>query len=246
MRIVHSRVERRLAPDESHTALIAATAIFLVNLFLAISFVWMGVHAVATLTNSTVHTPQAKRSAGSFDPANTLRLIVKSDGAVHVDDRTVPDSSIESVVKDRNPQQVILQVDRRVSYQRVKAVMDVLAAAGVKSVTYAVTDEATPEPNRPAATPPPAPPGTPERTGAVRRCPRRFKKQTLSSRACRGISNARGRRWSGAARVAPTISAPRKSEALRSTSLRVTAFLILPPRRATPAAADPWFPGENR
>jgi biopolymer transport protein ExbD len=72
-----------------------------------------------------------------------LRVLVKGDGAISVDDHSISDVDLDRVVKERAPERVLLAAERDVKYPRLKALMIRLGQDGVGKVTFSVVDDRT-------------------------------------------------------------------------------------------------------
>jgi biopolymer transport protein ExbD len=135
--------------------LILAVAIFVVTLSIIIRCIVPIGGIVALQANSQVHLPVAKSNPSPPDPATTLRMLVKADGTVFVDNQPVPDAAIDRLLNERAPEKVLLRADRRLHYNRLKSLMVKIGDHGAK-MAFSVVENA----DLPELPPAPATPAT--------------------------------------------------------------------------------------
>ena len=149
MNLSEFKITRAVARTESHIPLISAVVIISLNLFLTVRFL-MGTLATLYLQQSKrVRLPVAS-DARPIAPQNTLKVVIKADEVAYVNDQPRSDAVLLDEIRQRQPDRVLLSVDRRVRYPRLKSLMLKLGAAGVGKVTFKVVDDSELPRNEPS------------------------------------------------------------------------------------------------
>jgi len=105
----------------------------LVDVCLVLLIIFM---VVTPLIDDAVRLPETAAPAQMADREHRLVVIVKSDGAVAVGEREVLAGGLEEALRGEAApgREVVIKADREVRYDRVRAVMRGLAAAGINRV----------------------------------------------------------------------------------------------------------------